>query len=185
MNFQRERESILHWSTLKFRTYRLKDIFEKIKTNKIKRNNSGNLWATTCTLSNNQLGARVNTEGATILNKAISVTANGTAKSFYQSHDFTVLQDSYALKLKGSKNISLTSGLYLITNLNNILSKYNWNNKSGWEKIKNEEISLPISSNNEINFDFIDTFINAIQKITIDDIKNKADKKLDILRKII
>lgn len=185
MNFQRERESILDWSTLKFRTYKLKDIFEKIYTNKIKRNDSGDLFATTCALSNNQLGAKVNSKGATILNKVISVTANGTAKSFYQPHNFTVLQDSYALKLKGAKNISAIDGLFLITSLNKILSKYNWNNKSGWEKIKDEEIFLPVNSSDEINFEYINNFINAIQKTTIKDLKVNSDKELEVLKKII
>ena len=182
---ERERESLKLWSNFEFKSFQLDRIFEKISTNKVVRNEQGDLYATTCTLSNNQLGAKVFSKNATILKNVISVTANGTAQSFYQSHDFTVLQDSYALKLKQSNYIDQKLGLFLVTNINQNIKKYNWNNKSGWEKIKSEKILLPIKSNNEIDYDYINTFINAIIKTIIKDLVLYTNKKLEILSNII
>lgn len=41
-------------------------------------------------------------------------------------------------------------------------NKYNWANKSGWEKIRNECIELPIN-NGEIDFDFMENFVAELE----------------------
>lgn len=143
--------------------FKLGNLFEKIKTNKVIRDTNGTLPATTAQLSNNQLGAVVNKKHATILKNVISLTANGTGKAFYQPYEFTVLQDSYALKLKNNDAIDPKIGTFLVTVINKVLHKYEWTNKSSWEKVKDEIIFLPITFDNKPDWEYMKKFITELQ----------------------
>ncbi|TNK92677.1 restriction endonuclease subunit S, partial [Mycoplasmopsis pullorum] len=76
---------------------------------------------------------------------------------FYQPYEFTVVQDSYAIKLKNS-NISLDKIKYfIITCLNRVISQFNWSNKSSWNKLRNNKIALPVKQN-KIDYKFMEDF---------------------------
>ena len=89
------------------------------------------------------------------------------------------------MKLKQFSYVDLKLGLFLVTSINQILKKYNWNNKSGWEKIKSERIFLPIKQNYEIDYDFIDVFINAIIKTIVKELVIHINKELETLSYVI
>ncbi|MFR1776742.1 MAG: restriction endonuclease subunit S [Clostridia bacterium] len=142
--------------------YRIGDLFEKIKTNNVLSNGVGDLPATTAILSNNQIGRYIDRKNATILKNVFSATANGFGKVFYQPNEFTVLQDSYAFKFKDN-NINIEKiYAFIVATLNTIYSKYDWNNKSGWAKIENEYIKLPVKEG-KIDFDFMEIFTNKLK----------------------
>ncbi|MCR2065854.1 hypothetical protein, partial [Campylobacter helveticus] len=107
------------------------------------------LPAITCTSVNQGIACYMPRGGAKILKNVISVAANGDAPAFYQPHEFAILQDAYALRFRSEfmqdgAELSSLCYLYLTSLLQKILQKYNWNNKSGWAKVSQEIISLPI-----------------------------------------
>lgn len=142
--------------------FRIGDLFEKIKTNNVINNNLGDLPATTAVLSNNQIGKYISRENATILKNVFSATANGFGKAFYQPKEFTVLQDSYAFRFKDEKVKTEKIHPFIIGALNKIYLKYDWGNKSGWTKVREEKILLP-TKNGEIDFDFMENFIAELE----------------------
>lgn len=121
-----------------------------------------NLPAITCTTQNNGIACYVPREKATIFKNCISVAANGDAPAFYQPHDFTILQDAYVLKFKGEE-LSDLHYLYFVSLLQKILTKFDWNNKSGWEKVKQEKIELPINEDGTIAFEFMENYIKELE----------------------
>lgn len=100
----------------------------------------------------------------------ISVAANGDAPAFYQPHDFTILQDAYVLKFKGEE-LSDLHYLYFVSLLQKILTKFDWNNKSGWEKVKQEKIELPINKDGTIAFEFMENYIKELETKKIRELK--------------
>jgi hypothetical protein len=145
--------------------FRLDYLFRKIETKKVKENKQGDLPATKSGWSNNQLVTLVSSDSATILKNVISVTANGRSKAFYQSRDFTILQDSYALRLKSKvwKAPSPEINLFLISALNKlIIGNYGFSYKSGWERIKGQNISLPTTKTDEIDFEFMAQYVREL-----------------------
>lgn len=138
-------------------------MFEKIETKNVIRNNIGDLPATTAVLSNNQIGKYISRENATILKNVFSATANGFGKVFYQPYEFTILQDSYAFKFKNNDIDISKIHSFIVGILNKIYQKYNWGNKSGWAKIKQEKISLPVKKDREIDFAFMENFISQLE----------------------
>lgn len=121
-----------------------------------------NLPAITCTTQNNGIACYVPREKATIFKNCISVAANGDAPAFYQQHDFTILQDAYVLKFKGEE-LSDLHYLYFVSLLQKILTKFDWNNKSGWEKVKQEKIEIPINKDSTIAFEFMENYIKELE----------------------
>lgn len=140
------------------------------------------LPATTAVWSNNQIGKYIDRKWATILKDVFSATANWFWKVFFQPNEFTVLQDSYAFTFKKPvKNIKRLQ-MYFISVLNKIYSKYSWENKSWWNKIKEEVITLPILSNWELAYEYMENYIKEIeaylQSTGLSDYELNKDEKL-------
>ena len=147
----------------KWGKFKIGELFEKINTNNVIKNWEWDLPATTAVWTNNQIGKYIDREWATILKEVFSATANGFWKVFFQPNEFTVLQDSFAFTFKNPvKNIKLLQ-MYFVAILNKIFSKYDWENKSSWNKIKEELIYLPVASSWEPDFDYMENYIKELE----------------------
>lgn len=153
--------------------FTLEDIFEKINTAKMKGKvsdfpeiRSVEYPIPLRTACQENRGCKVYGKRAdckTILKNVISISGNGTGIAFYNSDDFAILQDSYALTLVGKDKIDLKTGLFLETCLNKLLvGHFNWNNKAGWKRIKDCEIALPVNENGEPAWVFMQEYIENI-----------------------
>ena len=147
-------------------------MFEKLPFNKLRykktdlpsnKINDFVLPAITCTTENNGISCYVKKENATIFKNCISVAANGDAPVFYQSNEFTILQDAYVIDFK-DKKLNKKENLFFTALLKKALKKFDWANKSGWERVKNENILLPTTQNGEIDFDFMESFIAELEE---------------------
>ena len=151
--------------------FKIEDVLEKVETKKINLKKgdcpeypSGEyiLPARTATTQNHGLSCYVPINSGTVLKNKISVSANGDYCAFWHSIEFTILQDSYALKGKGFELNGLRA-LFIISQMDSVLMpKYNWANKSRWEKIKEEYIKLP-KVGDLIDFDFMEKFIAELE----------------------
>jgi hypothetical protein len=177
--------------------FSLGSLFEKLKVNSLKykttnlpneANNEFILPALTAGVQNQGLNNYVPLKNATILKNVISISANGanTGVTFYQNKKFTVLQDAYAINWKYSNNkLSDSQYLFLVTSITKtIYGNYDWTNKAGWEKIKNDKILIP-TANNQPNYSLMETLITAIQKLVIKDVVQYADKKIETTKSVI
>jgi hypothetical protein len=162
-------------------------LFEKIKVKSLnyktselpnRRKEGFTLPALTAGILNQGLNNFVPKENATILRNMISISANGanTGATFYQNKEFTVLQDAYAIQWKKHKLLNDYQYLYFVSSISKVIfGNYEWTNKAGWEKIKNNKIKLPIK-NNEIDFSFMENFIEELERAKI----QKLDNYLEI-----
>lgn len=153
--------------------YRIGNLFEKIKTNTLKYKTSElpseptgiyTLPALTAGIQRQGLNNYVPRTGATILKDVISISANGanTGATFYQPHEFTILQDAYAIRythgiLSRNQSIFFASAIS-----KTIYGNYEWTNKARWERIKDDTILLP-SKDGQIDFEFIEQFIAELE----------------------
>lgn len=152
-------------------------MFEKIKVNSLKYKTSDlpniaqeeyDLPALTAGIQNQGLNNYVPRKNATVLKNVISISANGanTGATFYQSKEFTVLQDAYAIRwIYSDKILTEDQSLFLVSAISKrIYGSYEWTNKAGWERIKNDSIQLPITSSGAIDFDFMESFISELKE---------------------
>ncbi|HEC1753403.1 TPA: hypothetical protein R1706_001294 [Campylobacter lari] len=75
--------------------------------------------------------------------------------------------------------------MYLATCIRSSLKyKYSWGNSISKTKIYKDKILVPIK-NGKIDFEFMENFISAIEKLVIKDIVKYAKKNKEIINQII
>ena len=65
------------------------------------------------------------------------------------------------------------------------MSIFSYNNMATWNKLKDIEISLPVSSNGEIDFDYMERYIRAIEKFVTADVVRYKDKVIATTRAVV
>ncbi|WRF63529.1 restriction endonuclease subunit S [Helicobacter pylori] len=171
-------------NAIKWGEFKLGDLFEKIIIKPLpyqtaqlpkEKTPTHELPALTAGILNQGLNNFVPKENATILKNVISISANGanTGATFYQPHEFCVLQDAYAIEFIGDKKLNDKEYLFFVCAISKVIynnSKYEWTNKAGWNKVKNELISLPLKPTanaqtlDGIDFDFMEKFIAELEQ---------------------
>lgn len=164
-------------------TYKVGTLFERVETKKLPYKakelpkqpiDDYVLPCLTSSFQNQGLNYYAPKKGATVLNNVISIPSNSDVyRAYYQSRDFTVLSDSYAIcwKMK-EREISPNQYLFMVMCINKVtdLPIYSYKNKlGGWNVVKEKYIRLP-ERDGEIDFAFMETFISAIKKLTIKDV---------------
>ena len=182
-----------HWGT-----YRIGDLFERIDTKKLPYKakelpkqpvDDYVLPCLTSSFQNQGLNYYAPKAEATVLSNVISIPSNSDVyRAYYQSKDFTVLSDAYAIRWKSDETkISPNHYLFMVMCINKVtdLPIYSYKNKlGGWNVVKGKSIRLP-EKDGEIDFDFMETFIAAIKKIAIKDVVLYKDRKSEATKSVV
>lgn len=107
----------------------------------------------------------------------IDIVQNGavaTGDVYPQPQKTGVLWDAYLIKAKNRKETENTLFYFSSSILKSIKQKYSYENKATWERVQNEKILLPITSKNEIDYDFMENYIMAQKKLAMKDVVNNA-----------
>ena len=179
-------------------TYTLDNLFEKVATKKLpykakelpkQPTDDYVLPCLTSSFQNQGLNYYAPRAGATVISNVISLPSNSDVyRAYYQSGDFTVLSDSYAIKWKSAENKPTPNQyLFMVMCINKVtdLPIYSYKNKlGGWNVVKHKEIKLP-EKDGKIDFSFMDTFISAIKKLAIKDVVKYSDAKINATKKVV
>ena len=163
--------------TSSWKEFRLDELFEKIKTEKISGKASDFPTCRTDEYTIPLLTAGADNQGfaryakrnqcPTILKNVISISANGanTGVTFYQKDEFAVLQDAYAIKLRDMEIPNEHVGLFLASCISKILhGNFSWTYKAGWERIKGMVIKLPVKEVEEIDWEYMQERIAELEQ---------------------
>lgn len=183
--------ALRNFKNIKWRKYRMGDLFEELHTNKLPykaRELPGEatgkyvLPCLTSSFKNQGLNYYAPRAEATILKNVITIPKNSDVyRAYYQSRDFTVLSDAYAIKWKDAKKeISSNQYLFMVMCINKVtnLPIYSYKNKlGGWNIVKNKYIMLP-EVNGKIDFKYMDNFVSAMKKLMIRDVVQYTNRKI-------
>jgi hypothetical protein len=128
-------------------------------------------------------------DGATVLKNVITIPQNSDVyRAYYQSNEFTVLSDAYAIDwIYDDSKLTKNQYLFMVMCINKVtdLPIYSYKNKlGGWNVVKEKYILLP-KTNGKIDFDFMNDFISAIIKLAIKEVVIYTDKKIEVTKKVI
>lgn len=181
---------------VKWGEFKIGDLFNKINTNKLKfkadelpkePTEKNSLACLTSSFKNQGLNYFAPKNDATILKNVISIPSNSDVyRAYFQSQEFTVLSDAYAIKWVYSEKISPNQQLFTVACINKVtdLPIYSYKNKlGGWNVVKNKHIQIPLR-NNKPDYSTMGTLISAIQKLVIKDVVLYADKKIAVKKQI-
>lgn len=185
-----EQQALDDFEKMKWKVFKLGVLFEKIKTKKLsfkadelpkQITDEYTLPCLTSSFKNQGLNYFVPKDEVTVLKNVISIPSNSDIyRAYFQSNEFTVLSDAYAIRwiFNGVKLLP-NQYLFAVQCINKVtdLSIYSYKNKlGGWNVVKNKYIQLPIK-NAQPDYAIMETFISAIHKLVIKEVVLYADKK--------
>lgn len=119
----------------------------------------------------------------------LSVIYNGAIAAglvYAQPYETGILAESYFVKLKDIE-VSFRTNLFLQKVLEHFLyPKYSREYLATWSgKVENEKIILPTNDSGEIDYEFMENFIKAIEKLVIKEVVLWADAKINATKSVI
>ncbi|WP_295524295.1 restriction endonuclease subunit S [uncultured Streptococcus sp.] len=186
------------YDSMEWREYRIGSLFSRISTKKLPYKakdlpteaiDNYDLPCLTSSFRNQGLNYFAPKEGATILKDVISIPSNSDVyRAYFQSREFTVLSDAYAIKWTDEEQeLSNYQYLFIVRAINKItdLRIYSYKMKlGGWNVVKNKNIALPVI-NDEIAFDFMENFARAISKLVIKEVVKYANERIKSTKQIV
>ena len=186
-----ESEALAHFNELKWKEFRIGDLYNKIELhnlnfNKKKDTSSEKSEKYTLPIVNAKHGENgimfygdkniFDSEEMTI-----DIVQNGavaTGDVYPQPQRTGVLWDAYLIKSIKHKDSRESLFYFTATIQKSIKQKFCYEFKATWERVKEEMIFLPITSDDSPDYAFMETFISAVQKLVIKDVVLYADKKI-------
>ena len=195
---QQEIKALEKLKTISWNKYKIGKLFDKIKTKKLPYKakklptsplGKNILPCLTSSFKNQGLNYYAPIDGATILKNVITIPQNSDVyRAYYQSKDFTVLSDAYAIDwIYDDCKLTRNQYLFMVMCINKVtnLSIYSYKNKlGGWNVVKDKYILLP-KTNGKIDLDFMNDFISAIIKLAIQDVVIYTDEKVELTKQVI
>lgn len=178
--------------------YKMDNLFRKVTTKKLpyKAANlptepigENILPCLTASFKNQGLNYFAPTKGATILKNVISLPSNSDVyRAYFQSNDFTVLSDAYAIDWHYNKeHYKAEFFLFLVASINRVtdLPIYSYKNKlGGWNVVKGKYIQLP-TKDKKPDYNFMQNLVRAIEKLVIKEVVLYAEKKIQATQEVV
>lgn len=115
----------------------------------------------------------------------VSDGAVSTGNVYPQPQKTGVLYNAYMIKLNEdirSENVLI----YISKSIEKVIKeKFSYDNKAIWEKVKTNIIELPVNSSGTPDFDYMERYINALEKLVIADVVKYKDKVVETSKRII
>lgn len=193
-----EKNSLNELENQRWKMFRVGDLFERVKTNKLpykveklpnKPTKDYRLPCLTSSFKNQGLNYFVPSSGATILKNVISIPSNSDVyRAYYQPFEFTVLSDAYAIQWNMDERVLLPEQyLFFVSSINKVtnLPIYSYKNKlGGWNVVKDKWIQLPVEGE-QINYELMKQVISALQKLVIQEKDALMSRKVREIHKIV
>ena len=194
---EKEKKSLDNYDYIEWGQFKIGDLFDKIKTKKLpfkaeelSKEVSGNytLPCLTSSFKNQGLNYYAPRDGATILKNVISIPSNSDVyRAYFQSNEFTVLSDSYAIKwIFEDFKLSPNQHLFAVQCINKVtnLSIYSYKNKlGGWNIVKNKFIQLP-KKNGKPDYELMENLTSSLKKLAIKNVVLYVEKRKKELTKL-
>lgn len=118
----------------------------------------------------------------------IDVIQNGavaTGTVYAQPQAVGVLWDAYLIKpMVEAKFVEVL--LYMAKCIEKITKEqFSYDKKATWDRVKLCEVSLPVTLNGDIDFDYMERYIRAIEKLAIADVAKYKDKLIAATKQVV
>lgn len=172
--------------TLRFKKFVASDLFDIKKGKRLTKADmvAGDINFVGSSSVNNGITARVgNTEYIHPAN-TISVSYNGSVgEVFLQEEPFWASDDVNVWYPKFAFNTQVIE--YIMSVIKKCRQKYSYSSKWTLDKMKIEELELPVTPDGEPDFDYMERYIRAIEKLTIADVVKYKDKVIDTTKMLV
>lgn len=103
--------------------------------------------------------------------EANTITIDFFGNAYYRSFRYKMATHNHVFSLRGDVLKNEKVGLYIVSQLSYLRNVFSYSNMGTWPKIKEQIVSLPIDKRGEINYHYMEAFI--------DNVYEKCDTKLN------
>lgn len=183
---EEERSTLRDFKNHKTRPIVISTIFDIKKGKRLTKDNiiPGTINFIGSTSVNNGVTAKVSNSSHIHNGNTITVTYNGSVgEAFYQTDSYWASDDVNVLTFKRLLNERLA--LFFCASLRKSGKKYGYTYKWTKELMEKDEIILPVTSSGSIDYKFMETYIRAIEKQTIQRVKDWRAKEIKTTKNIV
>ena len=117
---------------------------------------------------------------------ANTITVDMFGNCQYRDFPYKMVTHARVLSLKSkTEDFNRETGLYISTVLRSVLTHFDYNNMCSWNKISDFAIQLPVTTSGDINFDFMEKYIKAIEKVSIANVVKYKDKVIAATKQVV
>ena len=171
---------------IKFKEFYIGDLFYIKKGKRLTKEHMipGNINFLAAISSNNGIREKIKTDIVWAPN-CISVNYNGSVGcSYYQEEPFYASDDVNLCYATDSWKLNKKIALYYCTIFKKYTEKFDYTQKWNKERMSKTSILLPINRINEIDYDFMETYIKAIEKKVIQKVITWKDSEMKTLKTV-
>ena len=124
--------------------------------------------------------------------KAGTITIDFWGNAYYRDFDYVMATHNHVFSLSGDVIKNEKVGHYIIGKLSKLPQLFSYSNMATWNKLKVLDISLPIKSDAldnytvaDIDFDYMERYIRAMEKVVIADVVKYKDKVIETTKKVV
>lgn len=114
-----------------------------------------------------------------------TITIDFWGNAYYRDFEYKMATHNHVFSLSGDVIKNRLVGLYIVSKLSKLPTLFSYNNMATWNKLKLLEISLPISSDGEIDFDYMERYIRAIEKMAIADVVKYKNQVIATTKQVV
>lgn len=126
-------------------------------------------YVITSGLSNNGVLGKTDVKARVFEGKSITVDMFGYV--FYRKFSYKMVTHARVFSLKTLFELSDNVGVFLSNSMHFLKHKFSYSKMCTWKKIQEEKILLPITSNGEIDFAFMEAFIAELEAFHLDELE--------------
>jgi hypothetical protein len=114
-----------------------------------------------------------------------TITIDFWGNAYYRDFEYKMATHNHVFSLSGEVIKNRLVGLYLVSKLANLPTLFSYNNMATWNKLKLLEINLPVTSNDEIDFDYMERYIRVIEKVAIENVIKYKNQVIEVAKQLV
>lgn len=114
-----------------------------------------------------------------------TITVDFWGNAYYRDFEYKMATHNHVFSLAGDVIKNRFVGMYIVGVLAKLPKLFSYNNMATWNKLKKIEINLPVTPSGYIDFDYMERYIRAVEKLVIADVVKYKDKVISTTRQIV
>lgn len=116
---------------------------------------------------------------------ANTITVDFWGNAYYRDFEYKMATHNHVFSLAGDVIRNRHVGMYIAGILSKLPKLFSYNNMATWNKLKAIEVSLPVTLSGDIDFDYMERYIRAIEKLAIADVAKCKDKLIAATKQVV
>ena len=116
-----------------------------------------------------------------------TITIDMFGNVFYRDFSYKMVTHARIFSLKSVfENVNEKAVLYMSVCLQFLNKIFSYSNMASWEKINKQNISISLpTKNDQPDFDFMETYIHAVEKVVIKNVVTWKDKEIEKTKEVV